>query len=687
MSKSRVPDRHMGQCFIGAAVQQYRRSHGLRRWIPAISISGVTALVWMTGCRADSPGPCASCPPSPPSGLIVSDPVTVATAASPRSAGVASSSGGGSDVVYVSLTPGTTPTGTRASIRRVGDLTSVTTAVVDGGFDPVPVAAQAGDTVEVTVTDAADSAVLYERALVAAARPPVVIRTDPPPRKRDVPLNANLVVVFSEPVDSSTLSSSTIQLRHGPDAVAGTVNLVTGTSTDAVFAPSTLLDPNTDYQLIVTAAVQDLSGDPLASGDTVDFTTGSTSAGPPVKVSILRPTATLLPQGQLQLSLDALVDAEGNLLTGLPISWASQDPNVATVNAGGLVTGISEGTARISATVESVSDTAIVTVVIPAPGAERIAFVRNGDIYLAAADGSFQVNLTTNAAASTSSPSPLWSPDGSRIAFGSQRDGNPEIYAMNRDGSGQVNITQNPRTDVVWGWSPDSRKIVFSSDRDGPSQVIGPFQIYVMNADGSDVTRLTHDSASDVEATWSPDGSKIAFAGCTAQNCQIYAVNADGSGEVALTSDSLANYLEPAWSPDGSRIAFSDGALHVMNADGTGATTLTNGWNPEWSPDGSKIAFHRVNHVNRALCSQTLCTISFHVINVDGSRLVPLEHNLTYGGGSGWGPSWSGDGARVAFVSAPTPGGTLELFVANADGSGLVQLTTGGATDPAWSPR
>jgi TolB protein len=269
-----------------------------------------------------------------------------------------------------------------------------------------------------------------------------------------------------------------------------------------------------------------------------------------------------------------------------------------------------------------------------------------------------------------------------QIAFVSRRDGNDEIYVMGANGSNQVNLSNNPALDLSPAWSPDGTKIAFISDRDGP------FQIYVMNADGSGVARLTHDAASDVEATWSPDGTKIAFVSGTAQGSQIAVMNADGSEVVALTSASLDG--EPAWSPDGSKIAFSNGQLKVMNADGSGATILTSGWNPQWSPDGSRIAFHRVNHTNRALCSQSPCTLSFHVINADGSGLLQLEHNLTYGGvSSDVGPTWSPDGSKVAFVSTPTSGGIFDLFVANADGSGLFDLTpsSGAGFYPAWKPR
>ena len=80
---------------------------------------------------------------------------------------------------------------------------------------------------------------------------------------------------------------------------------------------------------------------------------------------------------------------------------------------------------------------------------------------------------------------PAWSPDGTKIAFTSDRDGIPKIYVMNADGTNQTRITDNPASDEAPAWSPDGSKIAFTSDRDGNPE------IYVMNADGTDQTRLT----------------------------------------------------------------------------------------------------------------------------------------------------------------------------------------------------
>jgi Tol biopolymer transport system component len=92
-----------------------------------------------------------------------------------------------------------------------------------------------------------------------------------------------------------------------------------------------------------------------------------------------------------------------------------------------------------------------------------------------------------------------------RIAFETYRDGNYEIYAMQSDGSNPTNLTNRPSsTDFHPVWSPDGTQIAFVSDRDGQFNT----EIYVMNADGSNQTRLTNNEAADRDPSWSPDGSK-----------------------------------------------------------------------------------------------------------------------------------------------------------------------------------
>jgi len=135
-----------------------------------------------------------------------------------------------------------------------------------------------------------------------------------------------------------------------------------------------------------------------------------------------------------------------------------------------------------------------------------------------------------------------WSPDGEKFVFANYTDG--EIYVMNADGTGETRLTNNAYLDNFPVWSPDGTKIAFISDRlDNPSQEI---DIYIMNAvDGSDQTRLTFTNK-DNQPAWSPDGKKIVFTSARDGIGNIYVMNADGSEQTRLTTNGAAS---PSWCP------------------------------------------------------------------------------------------------------------------------------------------
>ena len=190
---------------------------------------------------------------------------------------------------------------------------------------------------------------------------------------------------------------------------------------------------------------------------------------------------------------------------------------------------------------------------------------------------------------------PTLSPDRTRVAFESVRDGNREIYVMGADGSAPTNITQHDAQDSSPAWSPDGRQIAFVSNRNGAPE------LYIMNADGTGVEQLTFEPGNGVGApAWSPDGSSIAFV----SSGEIFAIEL-ASGDVRLLSNSDLWVGSPAWSPDGAWIAYIEvdaqsefSHVWVMDADGNAARQLTFGefWERtlSWSPDGTRIAVGRI---------------------------------------------------------------------------------------------
>jgi Tol biopolymer transport system component len=223
------------------------------------------------------------------------------------------------------------------------------------------------------------------------------------------------------------------------------------------------------------------------------------------------------------------------------------------------------------------------------PDGSRIAFTsdrgditpRNLDIYVMNADGTGVAQVTADTAWDDEA---AWGQglNSGRLAFRTNRDGNDEIYLVNVDGSGPVRLTNDPGHDIYPAWHPDGSKIAFVTDRDGNPE------IYVMNADGTGLVNLSQHAAFDLGPSWSPDGTKIAFHSNRDGSFAIYVMNADGSGTQRLTDSGTPDEL-PSWSPDGSRIAFdSDAEIYVMQSNGMGLTRVTSSdaqdFAPRWRP-------------------------------------------------------------------------------------------------------
>ncbi|HEX7337623.1 MAG TPA: hypothetical protein VF252_10485 [Gemmatimonadales bacterium] len=139
-----------------------------------------------------------------------------------------------------------------------------------------------------------------------------------------------------------------------------------------------------------------------------------------------------------------------------------------------------------------------------------------------------------------------WSPDGERLAmvvgqYGYRNADFPfGIAVTNRNGTGYTLLSQQGNVDLGPIWSPDGSQLAFSSTRDGN------WEVYVMNADGSGVRRLTNDPGEDFAGPWSPDGTRIAFVTNRDGNSEVYKVNVDGTGLANLTR-SPHEETSPAW--------------------------------------------------------------------------------------------------------------------------------------------
>lgn len=186
--------------------------------------------------------------------------------------------------------------------------------------------------------------------------------------------------------------------------------------------------------------------------------------------------------------------------------------------------------------------------------------------------------------------------------------------------------------------------------------------------------------------SWSPDGKLIVFSTFQyGKQATVSVMAANGSRvrkvmSTPLPANGLGQGLDsPTFSPDGKRIAFmwkkrAGSAIFTISAGGSGLKQVTPWQNGvadkiDWSPDGSRIAFSSAEFGVRPGISSNVFTV-----RPNGSGLVKLTNSA--GGEINNGlDSWSPDGMKIAFAS--NRGGKYEIYVMNANGSGVTQLTHG----------
>jgi len=225
------------------------------------------------------------------------------------------------------------------------------------------------------------------------------------------------------------------------------------------------------------------------------------------------------------------------------VTWASDNPSVATVSEDGTVATVAYGHVRIVATAPG-GRRAVAEVFVQ--GEIVLASSRSGRFQLYAAERSNLAQLRKLMDDTATATEPAFSPDGSRIAFTSTRDGQPEIYIMDTDGTSAARLTNSPGADGDASFTADGQAVAFHSLRTGHRQ------IFLQPITSSDAVRLTQEPADNSQPSVSPDGETIAFVSNREGNSHIWLVSKDGSNPRAFTRGPQTKESAPHFLRDGS---------------------------------------------------------------------------------------------------------------------------------------
>ena len=312
--------------------------------------------------------------------------------------------------------------------------------------------------------------------------------------------------------------------------------------------------------------------------------------------------------------------------------------------------------------------------VLPVVSSPRIAFAShrdgNWEIYLTDADGRQQTRLTRR---DPQDRFPLWSPDGSKIAVGSQGGGDHwELWVMNADGTNPRFLASQIAAKGRREWSHDGTRIVFAA------RVEGDVEVFSVEVASGRVSRLTNSAGDDADPSWAPDDRHIAFSSTRDGNPEIYVMRADGTHPRRLASH-VAPDGSPAWSPDGSRIAFvstrdRDRDVYLARIDDGGVERLTTGAHAtkdalRWSPSGSYIAIQTAERDN----------YDIQLVRVADRERRTIAGTPAFEGQFSWSPASD----RLAFISGRD--GLEALYVTDLTGK-QSRLSTTSSLNPEWSP-
>jgi TolB protein len=246
---------------------------------------------------------------------------------------------------------------------------------------------------------------------------------------------------------------------------------------------------------------------------------------------------------------------------------------------------------------------------------------------------------------------PAVSPDGTKLAFSSRRDGNWELYILDLVNLELRRLTETPGYEGHPTWSPDGLWLAYEAYADGD------LDIWIMPIDlGQAPIQLTTHPEADFSPTWDPDGRRIAFISHRDERPQIFVANLDQPGDRFRKLELSQGYTsDPVFDPNGGRLAFTVheaglNHVHMYRFDAGAAEILGQGRSPAWSPDGTQI-----------LTIMDLPSNShMQVYSVEGSSIlpfgVPIQGKLEW---LSWSPGGLSSELAKLSSSQPTP---TELF-------------------------
>lgn len=190
----------------------------------------------------------------------------------------------------------------------------------------------------------------------------------------------------------------------------------------------------------------------------------------------------------------------------------------------------------------------------PTISSNSIVFVYADDLWSVDRDGGDAKRLTSHEGTESF---PHFSPDGTKIAFSAQYDGNTDVYVVNADGGEPKRLTFHPSEDIVQGWTPDGKQILFRSGRAGVPTMINHF--YTIGLEGGNETKLPIPQASFGEI--SKDGNYVAYTPITLWDVEwrnyrggqaqpIWILNLKDNSLIKTPQTDRERHSEPVWFKD-----------------------------------------------------------------------------------------------------------------------------------------